>query len=67
MTITININEIELHSFFPEWTTARKAFELPEEHNHNGRSEAQHPEEMSVMSVVAPVPQVKGVLINHEL
>lgn len=41
-----------------EWTAARKAFELPEEHNHNGRSEAQHPEEMSVMSLGAPVPQV---------
>lgn len=43
---------------FAEWTAARKAFELPEEHNHNGRSEAQHPEEMSVMPVGAPVPQV---------
>lgn len=43
---------------FPEWTTARKAFELPEEHSHNGRSEAQHPEEMSVISAVAPVSQV---------
>lgn len=43
---------------FAEWTAARKAFELPEEHNHNGRTEVQHPEEMSVMSVGAPVPQV---------
>lgn len=43
---------------FAEWTAARKVFELPEEHNHNGRSEGQHPEEMSVLSVGAPVPQV---------
>lgn len=50
--------DFELCPSFPEWTTVRKAFELPEEHNHNGRSEAQHPEEMSVISVVAPVPQV---------
>lgn len=50
--------DFELCLSFPEWTMARKAFELPEEHNHNGRSEAQHPEEMSVISVAAPVPQV---------
>lgn len=52
--------DFELFPSFPEWTTVRKAFELPEEHNHNGRSEAQHPEEMSVISVVAPVPQVNA-------
>uniref|UniRef100_H3CX52 SR-related CTD associated factor 4 n=1 Tax=Tetraodon nigroviridis TaxID=99883 RepID=H3CX52_TETNG len=49
---------LDVETLSPEWTTARKAFELPEEHNHNGRSEAQHPEEMSVVPVVAPVAQV---------
>ncbi|TNM84811.1 hypothetical protein fugu_008989 [Takifugu bimaculatus] len=49
---------LDVETLAPEWAAARKAFELPEEHNHNGRSEAQHPEEMSVMSVGAPVPQV---------
>lgn len=38
-----------------EWTAARTAFGVPEEHNHNGRSEAQPPEEMSVLRVA---PQV---------